>query len=277
MTRVALTKLGVLVILTFIMCLPEFFIMNRELRASLLCVRPPLCDEESGGPHGDSSSSSSSSSSTCGEHWEQMRAAADQRNMTQADGSCFVCRAEVNAAGLDHNSSSPAETVSMEVLATLWQSNNASADITLLGRYNRSSRYLRFPDVEGGGGGEPGDSFLYCPPPVEAANHSCCLLRLSARTFARGGLPWKRSAEDEWRCVLWVVWLFLLGVLLLLIIITLTSIAEGRGRCSGKTILLLHLEKNCTSSNVDKESPYSWSALSSIEEEDSSDDVFCND
>ncbi|KAK7929440.1 hypothetical protein WMY93_005835 [Mugilogobius chulae] len=235
MTCGALTKLGFLVILAFIICLPDFFIINRVLHVSLRCVRPLLWgDVEIREQTGDKWSSS-----TCGEHWEQVRAAADQRNMTQVDRSCFVCQADVNMAGLHHNSS-PAESISFEVSLTLVQ-NNALSNITLLGHYNRSSQYLNFSKDEEEvdqerKNHEPGDSFLYCPPSVNTANHSCCLLWLSVQIFARKGLPWKHTGtKDEWGSVIWVLWLSLLGVGLMLILITVTQqIIEGRRRSSDK-------------------------------------------
>lgn len=291
MTRAALTKLLFLVIIAFILCLPEFFTVHRVLSVSLRCVRPQLSEEEV--EERAEEAGVVWSNSTCPEQWEHLlRAAADQRNVTHTDTSCFVCQANVNMPELDHNSSSSAETVYFEVSLTLRQNNTASVNLTLFG-YDHDSQYLRLSDQ-----GDHNYALLQCPPSGDGANHSCCLLLLSNRTLSRGGLPWKRTTEDEWRCVLRVTWLSLLCLVLLIIVITVAQqINEGRKRNSDKS--KIHpfnytsqgqhpIDRGkCTEVNtrmvfsMNTSGPYSWSALSSIEEvatpEETKTEVFFND
>lgn len=288
MTRTALTKLLFLVILAFILCLPEFFTVHRVLSVSLRCVWPRLrgAEEESAQETGVVWSNS-----TCPEQWEHLlRATADQRNVTQTDRSCFVCQANVNMPELDHNSSSSAETVYFEVSLTLQQNNTASVSFTLFGS-SHDPQYLHLSDQEEGReeSHNRASSSLHCPPSVDGANHSCCLLLLSNRTFVRGGLPWKRPTEGEWRCVLRATWLSLLCVVLLLIVISVAQqITEGRKRSSDKSKIHLsqgHLIDDEVNTpmvlRIDTSGPFSCSALSSIEEvetpEETETEVFFND
>lgn len=263
----------------------------RVLSVSLHCVRPPLCgDEEETGVVW--------SNSTCPEQWEHLlRAAADQRNVTQTDTSCFVCQANVNMPELDHYSSSSAEAVYVEVSLTLQQNDTAPVHLTLFGHNNNDSQYLHLSDQEGG---KENYASLRCPPSADGANHSCCHLLFSSGAFARGWLPWKRTTEgewSEWRCVLRVTWLSLLCVVLLLIVITVAQqIMEGRKRRSAK--MKIHpFDYTCQGHLIDRakrtevntlmvlsaeaRGPYMWSALSSIEEvetpEETEAEVFFSD
>ncbi|XP_033837009.2 uncharacterized protein LOC117383558 [Periophthalmus magnuspinnatus] len=290
MTCVPLTKLGFLVILAFIICIPEFFTINRVLRVSLLCG-----DEDSRDQAGGEWSRSS-----CGEHWEPIRAAADHRNMTRADKSCFVCRADVSAACLHQNSSSPAHPVSFEMSLNLQQNNTTPPNITLLGWYNHTSLHLHLShdnddEEEREKNYESSDGFMYCAAlsDTDTANHSCCLLCLSLQIFAREGLPWKRSTKDEWGPVLRVIWFSLLCVVLLVIVTMVTQkITKGRRRRSDKAKIYplnyttpeQHLtdekqQEVNTANALNRRRIFTWSALSSIEEEDTPDesDVFLND
>lgn len=284
MTRAALTKVVFLVIIAFILCLPEFFTVQRVSRVSLSCVWCQLCgDEEETGVMG--------SNSACPEQWQHLlRAAVDQRNVTQTDESCFVCQGNVTMPELDHNSSSSDELVDFEVSLTLLLRNNTStANLTLFG-YSHDFQSLHLSDREEAKA-KRNYASLCCPPSADdGANHSRCLLLLSNRTFARGGLPWKRSTAGEWRCVLRVAWLSLLGAVLLLIVITVTQqIIEGRKRISGKSKIhpFDHASQgqhfvdrakrtevySPTVLSVDNSGPYSCSALSSIEEVETSEEA----
>lgn len=223
MTRREVAKVVFLVILVFILCLPEFFTVFRVLSVSLRCEMG-LCGDEF------DAAEETRVNSTCPEQWKNLLRAADQRNVTQTDASCSVCQANVDMPELDHNGSSPAETMYFEVSLTLQQNYTASVHLTLFGHVHNNSQYLRLSDRE-----SHNYAAMHCPPSVHGANHSCCLLLLSNRTFAKDWLPWKRSTEGDWSCVLRVTWLSLLCVALLLIVITVTQqILHDRKRSSDK-------------------------------------------
>ncbi|KAJ0050947.1 hypothetical protein NL108_009942 [Boleophthalmus pectinirostris] len=282
MACISLTKLGFLVILGFIISLPEFFTIDRVRSVSLLCG-----DEDSRGQTGGQWRSS-----TCDEQWEPMRAAADQRNVTQAHKSCFVCQADVSRVWFDHNSSSPADGVSFEVSFNLQWNNTATEYITLVGRYNHSSQYFHlYNEEEKEKNYEYSGGFLYCPglANTDSANHSCCLLCLSLQITAREGLPWKRSTKDEWGSVLQGVWLSLLCVVLLLIVTTVSQQIIKRRRRPSENAKIYRFNYTVKGHQLKDEKPqevntaralklgriseYSWSALSSIAEEDSQDET----
>ncbi|CAL1601448.1 unnamed protein product [Knipowitschia caucasica] len=168
----ALTKLAFLVILAFIMCLPEFFTLNRVLHVSVVCARSLLCGGED---------------STCTGHEEHKR--ADRRNMTQAE--CYVCKADVNISTLHTNCSTLGETFSFEVSITIQQNIITSENLSLLGHYNHSSYYLvLFDELEINNMSR--DSLVYYSPSEDTDTYSYCLFWIS---ILSGGLPWKPSKD----------------------------------------------------------------------------------
>ncbi|CAL1601449.1 unnamed protein product [Knipowitschia caucasica] len=262
----ALTKLAFLVILAFIMCLPEFFTLNRVLHVSVVCARSLLCGGED---------------STCTGHEEHKR--ADRRNMTQAE--CYVCKADVNISTLHTNCSTLGETFSFEVSITIQQNIITSENLSLLGHYNHSSYYLvLFDELEINNMSR--DSLVYYSPSEDTDTYSYCLFWIS---ILSGGLPWKPS--KEWRHVLWGAWVSLLCVVLLLIIITVTreiickqknqtfyfsdkvqihpcNYADRIQKIAGKK----HQDViNIKAFSVKTRFTHSWSALSAIEEVDTPD------
>lgn len=218
MTRAALTKVLILVIIAFILCLPEFFIVQQVLSVSLLCVRLELCGDEE-------ETAVVWSNSTCPEQWQPLH----QRNVTQTDTvSCFVCQANVNnTPQMDRNSSD--DSLDVEVSLTFLQPNDTtSAQLTLFS-YNHDPRLLHLSDRQESEA-KLNYASLHCPPSARGANHSCCLLSLANSTST---LPWQRA---EWRYVLRVIWLSLLCVVLLLIVVTVTQqIIEGKRHNTGKS------------------------------------------
>lgn len=221
MTKAALTKLVFLVTLAFIICLPEFFTLFKATNVSLRCERYQLC--------GDQESSDSWRNKTC--HKPSLCPSANQSNVTEPHTSCFVCEGEVNMTKFELNSSSSAQSDYLEVWLDLHLNNTESMNLTLFGRYNPSTLQLHLSDDEGDGdGGEddegPREVSLYCLPSLDTANPIHCLLWLSRQTLAgaKAGLPWKRTTNDEWRCVLKVLWLTLLCAVLLLVVAVLGEI-----------------------------------------------------
>ncbi|XP_034399743.1 uncharacterized protein si:dkey-192k22.2 isoform X3 [Cyclopterus lumpus] len=178
MTRVALTKLLILVILAFIICLPEFFPLYTALKTHL------------------------------------------------------------------------------EVSVELQLSDAETLNLTLYSGSNHSSLHFHPPgeeeeeeeEEEDGGDDEGQRRAFYCCLPVplaaESANPRHCLLWLANRTVwsatAQEKLPWKRSQQDEWRCVLRALWLALLCVVMLTAVTTVLGLIYWKRRsCKNPDVLPL--------------------------------------
>ncbi|XP_047433317.1 uncharacterized protein LOC125003426 [Mugil cephalus] len=248
MTRAAVTKLLLLVILAFIICLPEFFTSYRVSKVNLICLPYRPCRQgnqvkrERDGRTGNAAVKGQDmcdpTQAPYREMWEQ---ACAQDNQT-SDGlgknvSLFVCETDMDMAQMYSNISSSAPEFYLEVSVEIQLSDAETLNLTLYGHSNHSSLRLHPPEEEEveveeveevAPSREKGDdegrseAFFCCLPLLpasESANQSRCLLWLASQTVltatAKGKLPWKRTEKDEWRCVFRAVWLALLGLVLL--------------------------------------------------------------
>ncbi|XP_027138507.1 uncharacterized protein LOC104927669 isoform X1 [Larimichthys crocea] len=250
MTRAALTKLVILVILAFIICLPEFFTLYKESKVNFHCQpyrpREPGKQVKAGKDgrigHVDPSQTPE------WEKWEQACAREDQSNATDPasdsrrgdedpEKSCFMCETDTDMLALLRESTSSALKVQFEVSVELHLPD--VVNLTLYSLNNHGSLHLRPPEEEDGktkdGEGPRSEAFYCCLPSRLAsasANQSRCLLWFSNRTVltaAKETLPWKRTMKDEWSCMFRVLWLVLLCVVLLTIVIVVLGQIYWRG------------------------------------------------
>ncbi|XP_038569421.1 uncharacterized protein LOC119899082 isoform X2 [Micropterus salmoides] len=266
MTRVALAKLLILLIIALIICLPEFFTLHRASKVSFLCLPYRPCERRNqvrgNGKTGDTEIRGKDmcdpSQVPEREKWEEACAQENQSNMTDPasdswrdredpEKSWFMCETDMDMAELHSNSSSSALKVHFKVSVELQFRDAKTLNLTLYGGSNQSSLLLNLPEEEEeeeedeeeekNKDDEGQRKAFYCcfpaSPTSESANQSRCLLWLANQTVLtateKGKLPWKRPQKDEWRCVFRVLWLALLFVVLLAVVTTLLrQIYSGR-------------------------------------------------
>ncbi|XP_059194093.1 uncharacterized protein LOC131975426 [Centropristis striata] len=258
MTGAALIKLLILVILAFIICLPEFFTLSRVSKVNFLCLPYRPCErgnQVKKGQNGKVGEAEIRKKDICkpsqtpeGDRWEQDCTQDHQSNMTDpeldsrrgGDGpekSWFICETDLDMAELHSNISSSALKVNVEVSVELQLRDAQTLNLTLYGHSNHSSLHLHLPEVEDEKEDEGQGKAFYCCLPVlptsETPNQSRCLLWLANQTVltatAKEKLPWKRTEKDEWRCWFRVIWLVLLCVVMLTIIMIVLGQIYFRG------------------------------------------------
>ncbi|XP_029290346.1 uncharacterized protein LOC115010069 isoform X2 [Cottoperca gobio] len=261
MTRAALTKLLILVILIFIICLPDFFTLYRVSKVNFICLpyrpcergnqvkkgengkigdadirRKDMCDpsQTPGSEKFEKDCTQEHQSNTTDPESDLRRAAEDPEK------SWFVCETDMDMAELYSNSSSSDLKIHLEVSVNLQLRDAETLNLTLYGRNNHSSLHLHPPEEEDEEEEEKNNvgqrKAFYCclpaPPTPESANQRRCVLWLANQTVltatAKEKLPWKRTQKDEWRCVLRVLWLAVLCVMVLTVVITVLGLIYRR-------------------------------------------------
>nr|XP_020479861.1 uncharacterized protein LOC109974157 isoform X2 [Monopterus albus] len=243
MTRAALIKLFILVILAFIICLPEFFTLYRVSKVSFLCLPYQPCERGNQVKRGEHKKTEDAGSIICDpSQWVQACTQGEQSNMTDTasdsrrggedpEKSWFMCQTDTDMARLDRNMSSSAVKIHLEVTVELQLDSSETLNVTLYGYSNYSSLHLYFPEEEEeekNKGDEGHKEVFYCCLPVltssKSARQSSCLLWFSNQTLltatTKEKLRWKWAHKDEWRCLFRVLWLALLAVVLLAVAMT---------------------------------------------------------
>ncbi|XP_042341008.1 uncharacterized protein si:dkey-192k22.2 [Plectropomus leopardus] len=230
MTRVALAKLLILVILAFIICLPEFFTLYKVLKVNFLCLPYRPCErgnQMKKGGNGKLGDAEIRRKDMCvplqtskGDKWEQDCTQEHQRNTTDHESdsrradedpakSWFMCETDMDMAELHSNISSSAAEVHLEVSVELQLRDEETLNLTLYGRNNQSFLHLHPPEEgeeeEDKKDDEGQRTAFYCclpvPPTSESANQSRCLLWLANQTVltatAKEKLPWKRTQKGR--------------------------------------------------------------------------------
>ncbi|XP_031732138.1 uncharacterized protein LOC116399263 [Anarrhichthys ocellatus] len=267
MTRAALIKLLILVILAFIICLPEFFTLYRVSKVNFLCLPYRPCERGNRLEKGGNETSGDAEiwrEDLCdppwtpgSSKWEQVCTRENQSNATDPESDSgragedpeknwFMCEADMDMAELHRNMSSSALKTHIEVSVELQLSDTETLNLTLYGSSNHSSLHLRPPEEEEEEeeeeerrDDEGQRRAFYCclpvPPAEEPANQRRCLLWLANRTVltatAQEKLPWKRTQRDEWFCVFRALWLVLLCVVMLTIVTTVLGQIYWRRSC----------------------------------------------
>ncbi|KAM3622855.1 uncharacterized protein V6R79_003975 [Siganus canaliculatus] len=267
MTRAALTKLFILVILAFIICLPEFFTLYKVSKVHFLCLPYRPCErgeQVKTGENGKIRNADSRGKDMCDpsqspEQWWEACGIRTDPVSNGSDGgserSWFWCKTDVDMGELDRNLSFSALRIHFEVSMELHLRDAETLNVTLYGLGNHSSLHFDSPEEEEEEEDEEDEehrdkkadegkkkAFYCCLPstPIStSANGSRCLLQFANQTdltaTARKELPWKRTQKDEWRCMIRVLWLVLLFVLLLTIVTSVFGQIYGRKHSSRRS------------------------------------------
>ncbi|XP_053275504.1 uncharacterized protein LOC128437392 isoform X1 [Pleuronectes platessa] len=283
MTRKTLTKILILVILAFIICLPEFFSLHRVSKVTFLCLPYRHCERGNQGKEGENGkmedAEKNKSRGMCDpsqnaevENWEQPCTQEKPSNMTDpgpdsgrgsggdSENSWFMCRTDLDMAELHSNISSSA--VQLKVSVELQLGGAETLNLTLYGHNNHSHLDLHPPEEQeeetDGGKGDKGQGAFYCClpgvlPAAGSTNRTRCLLWLANQTVstaaAEARLPWKRTGKAEWRCMFRVLCLALLCVLLLTVVTSVLGELYRRKRSRKKPTV--HPVYNFTGQQVD--------------------------
>lgn len=241
MTRAAVTKLFLLVIFAFIICLPEFFRIYSVSTLNFHCV--PHQPGELKYPGEKGRNDEDERKAICNppsmpehEQREQICTEETQRNATDihaptqevwtnSRAGWFKCETDKNIEEFHMNiSSTAALVVLLEVSVSFQLNDTETLNLTLYGHSNRSFLHLQPPEEEEdpmGDDADQGEAFYCCLPLIptsNSANQSHCLLWLANQTVLTGSeterLPWKRADRGGW-CRFRVIWLVLLCVVFL--------------------------------------------------------------
>ncbi|XP_069386045.1 uncharacterized protein [Paralichthys olivaceus] len=222
MTRTTVTKIFILVILAFIICLPEFFSLYRVSKVNFICLPYRRCErgnQVKRGENGKMEGLCDPSQSAEVEKWEKACTEEKPSNMTDAgpdsrrgssasENGWFMCQADRDMAELYSNISSSAAAGHLEVSVELQLGEAETLNLTLYGP-NNSSLDLHPPEEQeeerDERKGDKGQRAFYCClpdvlPTSESTNQSRCLLWLANQTVstatAKKRLPWKRTGKD---------------------------------------------------------------------------------
>ncbi|XP_072239946.1 uncharacterized protein [Leuresthes tenuis] len=228
MTKAVLAKLLLLVILAFIICLPEFFTLHRVSKVNFLCLPYQPCEQGNQvkkGGDGRPENRQDKRGDICNpspapdhEEWEQLCLQENQRYVTDSapetrtggddlKRSWFMCETDNDMEEIQSNISSSALTLHLEVSVKIQINSAETLNLTLYGHSNHSSLHLHPPEEEKGekGDDEGQREAFYCClsllPISKSANHSRCLLWFANQTVltetAKEKLPWKRTQKEN--------------------------------------------------------------------------------
>ncbi|XP_056891262.1 uncharacterized protein LOC130527120 isoform X2 [Takifugu flavidus] len=271
MTRSTLIKLLLLMILAFIICLPEFFTLYRALKVKLTCLPYRPCGGGNEVAGSGDPQDSNRRTETCDpsqtqerEKWEQLCTKMDPERASSAgttdqEHSWFRCETNMDLTEL-HTNSSPS-ALQLEVSMELQFKDVESLNLTLWGLRNHDSLHLHPPKEEDEDkgwnveeGGEVKAFYCCCPAPVssESTTQSHCLLWLPNQTALRGAAHHQLPLADkeEWCSAVRVLWLVLLCVVLLVIFTTII-----RQICVCKKPKICPVGENITGTHLNELSP----------------------
>ncbi|XP_071264550.1 uncharacterized protein [Salvelinus alpinus] len=219
MTRAALIKLFILILLAFIICLPEFFTSHRA-RVNFHCVTfDPCGDQEVTTQCDPGLTPAEQNSNRSGEE----KPVCNTRR-TGSGVNWLLCDTETDLPALRGNASLSGRSVALSMLSE-------GGNVTLYGLLTEEKKER-----------EEGQGFVYCcfrtPPLSIPTNHSQCLLHLHTQgtnqTAVKSDLPWTRPPRSEWLCVFRVVWLVLVVVVMLTVLTAVLGLIYWRTRCCRK-------------------------------------------
>ncbi|KAK2817005.1 hypothetical protein Q5P01_025196 [Channa striata] len=260
MARAALTKLFILVILAFIICLPEFFSLYKVSKVNFLCLPYQPCVEGDQAKKGVNLETAGAeirricdpAQTVEHEKLEQACAQANQSNTTglasgfrgsskDREDSWFTCQTDTDMMELHSNILTSVVKVYLEVSVEFHLDDTEALNVTFYSHNNFSSLHLdslEEEEEERTTSDEEQNEAFYCCLPVlptsELSNQSRCLLWLANQTVltAREKLPGKWSRTGEWRCIRRVLWLCLLCVVVLIIVTTVIGQIYWKGHSS---------------------------------------------
>ncbi|XP_056441779.1 uncharacterized protein LOC130379152 isoform X1 [Gadus chalcogrammus] len=279
MTKAALAKLAILVVLIFIICIPEFFWWHRGSRVDFLCV-PCRPAEECGwlrGRHLEDSGRETGRGGQCDPclalgsdqpQPEPVCTAADRGNGTDPGSDYggsnedpgngwFMCETDMEEAYFSGSSSMSDSPKDLEVWMVVQLEEPVHLNLVLHDQRNTTSSYLH-PAAEPEEEADDRQQAFYCcrpPPPVpQLANRSRCLIQLAnGSSLSKAGkqaLPWELTGKkDEWGSVFRALWMALVGLLLLLVLTSLLAkVYRKRGKSKGGPLCGLYKESRLNGS-----------------------------
>ncbi|XP_045569891.1 uncharacterized protein isoform X2 [Salmo salar] len=230
MTRAALIKLFILILLAFIICLPEFFTSHR-VRVNFHCVTfDPCGDQEVTTQCDPGLTPAEQNSNRSGEG----KPVCNTRT-TGPGVNWLLCDTETDLPALRGNASLSGRRVAISVLSE-------GGNVTLYGLLTDEKKEMEEEERKEEERIEEGQGFIYCclrtPSLSIPTNHSQCLLHLHAhgtnQTAVKSDLPWTRPPRSEWLCVFSVAWLVLVVVVVLTVFTTVLGLIYRRTRCCPK-------------------------------------------
>nr|XP_057936891.1 uncharacterized protein LOC131135073 isoform X2 [Doryrhamphus excisus] len=203
MTRATVAKLLILMILIVIICLPEFFTLNRVSKVTLACLPHVLCEQDSRRRKRENRRSGDDevrrkrpchpAHFTVDEKWCKDRdddgnPTSEPRSVEDTHTRWYMCETQGNVAQLQRNNSHSAIFIEMSVELQL--GDTKFLNLTLYGHSNTTELHLHSPEDDEleRRDGEGHRVASYCCPPVPTtsamSSHITCFLRLSNHTIS---------------------------------------------------------------------------------------------
>ncbi|XP_062865249.1 uncharacterized protein si:dkey-192k22.2 [Trichomycterus rosablanca] len=185
MARRTLIKLFVLVLLTFIICLPEFFPSEKVSQITFLCSPFDPCDPPGGRGHHDGKVYTvldyvSESYALC--EVEPKNAT----NRDQALNEWFVCKTEADLEGLRHNAS--ISEIDVEVVLMLQTMDLAYQNFTVSGHFNHTGLHIET---------QHNITLLNCCGQFQPNSQQLNKVRTPSGLSSSGSVPLKASGSDS--------------------------------------------------------------------------------
>ncbi|XP_061586126.1 uncharacterized protein LOC133451170 isoform X2 [Cololabis saira] len=231
MTKAALTKLLLLVILAFIICLPEFFTLHRVLKVNFKCKPCEQGNQVEKREDGRPGNAEDKRTDICDppptpDHVNRRQICTPENEsilteLVSGDGeggdkpkmSWFMCETDKDMTELYSNVSSSDHNLLLKVSVEFQLNSTEYSNLTLYGHGNHSSLHLHPPEDEEREMGDDDDdddddsqreAFFCCLPLLPAAtssNRSQCLLWLANQTLLtatlKEKLPWKLTDKEK--------------------------------------------------------------------------------
>ncbi|XP_057700491.1 uncharacterized protein LOC130920945 isoform X2 [Corythoichthys intestinalis] len=288
MTRTTATKLLLLVIFIFIICLPDFFSLYRVSKFNFICLPCNPHKRMKNRENGRSADAEVRRKTSCDPLHIPWQEACDESDadssQTQDDTGSedprrLFYRCEAQGSGTElHSNSSGSAKIHIEMLLKLQLGDANFLNLTLYGHTNSSSLQLHPHEEETDDGGHGVAS--YCCHQVsltsERSNHIVCLVRLSNHTFSTAAVNKNlRQTQDEWSGMFRILWLVLLCVVLLTLTLALIRQVKRSGHCKkGHPVDHGVNGQQLKGRNLHSYEPrLTWSGLSPIEEVEVIDDA----
>ncbi|XP_077460811.1 uncharacterized protein LOC144077155 [Stigmatopora argus] len=294
MTRTIVTKLLLLMIFIFIICLPDLFTLYPASKLNVLCLPckwdKRVKDRENWSADGEMGRKMSCDSlrEACGERVANSSQTKDETWIEDPRTLIYMCETQGSVTELHGNSSCSAAKIHIEILVKLQHGDADTPKLTLYGHTNSSSLQLHPLEDETDDGGQ--SVAIYCchqaPLTSETSNYIVCLVRLWNHTISSAAEKKElRQTQDEWSGMLRILWLVLLSVALLSLTLAIIRQMKRSGPCK-KVLPHAHginghqTKGQNTQSHREAgrnlhsyEHRLTWSGLSSIEEVEVIDDA----
>ncbi|XP_061684724.1 uncharacterized protein LOC133505582 isoform X2 [Syngnathoides biaculeatus] len=204
MTRTTVTKIVILAVFIFIMCLPEFWTSDGESKIKLLCLP---CDRRRDNTSAD--------------------AAVTSERSPETDATCVTCERLDNGPQLESDNRSASPNVDVEMSVHLRVGDVAFLKLAFSGQRSGRRLHLRPPEDGAPSRCRPAESGSRRP------DRLVCLLRLWNGTVWRGNQKRRRTQEDEWGAVFRILWLVLSCAVLLTLSSACFRQMKRNRRCCG--------------------------------------------